>query len=186
MHKLKLHSVSAIDELARPSHTVHISLASPAEAFFTDFNKTEPLVIDAIVPAIEARKMMIRTHVRLKLVVDELGQFVGVISAEQLSDQQILQEAASTHGTRNDVLVADLMLRKKDLAAFDISEVEKSTIGDVVNFLRDVHQQHCLVLDSENHKIRGIFSASDISRKLRLPLDIQEQSSFARVFGAVS
>jgi len=186
MHKLKLHTVSAIDELAQPLNPVHISLASPATAFFTDFNDVEPQVIESSVTADNARRIMIRTHVRLKLVLDENNRFAGVITAEDLAEQNVIQQAVSSGGRREDVLVADLMTRKKDLSAFDISEVEKSTVGDVVNFLREVHQQHCLVLDAEHHKIRGIFSASDISRKLRLPLNIQQQSSFARVFSAVS
>jgi CBS-domain-containing membrane protein len=82
--------------------------------------------------------------------------------------------------------VADLMTRKRDLMALDLNEVETSSIGDVVNLLKDNSQQHCLVVDDKTHQIRGIFSASDISRKLHLPINIQEQSSFYRVFAAVS
>ncbi len=186
MHKLKLHTVSSIDELVQPAKPIHISLRSPALAFFTDFLDNEPLVIESSVTADNARRIMIRTHVRLKLVLDNDNRFAGVITAEDLAEQNVIQKAVSNGTLRSDVLVSDLMTRKSDLSAFDISEVEKSTIGDVVNFLREVHQQHCLVLDAENHQIRGIFSASDISRKLRLPLNIQEQSSFARVFSAVS
>jgi CBS domain containing-hemolysin-like protein len=187
MPKLTLHSVQNIDQLVFPEKTVYISMNSPAKAFFTDFIDNEPMVIDASVTALEARNMMIKTHVRLKLVVDENNQFLGVIGADHLSDQYILLQATNTglHSLK-EVLVSELMIRKKDLVALDYAELERSTIGNVVNFLQDNHQQHCLVIDRDNHTIRGLFSASDISRKLRLPIDIHEQSSFARVFSAVS
>lgn len=43
-----------------------------------------------------------------------------------------------------------------------------------------------LYVDAQTHRIRGIFSASDISRKLHLPINIQQSSDFYRVFAAVS
>lgn len=187
MHKLTLYPVQNVDELAFPEKPVHISLNSPAKAFFTDFVDSEPMVIESSVTAVEARNMMIKTHVRLKLVVDENNRFLGIIDAEHLSDQYILLQATNTGlSSLKEVLVSELMTRKKDLTALQYSELMLSTIGDVVNCLQDNHQQHCLVVDRDNHKIRGLFSASDISRKLRLPIDIHEQSSFARVFSAVS
>jgi len=186
MNKFTLFSVQQIDELVQPADFQPKSLLTNSMEFFTDFRDNEPLVIDAAVSAPEARNMMVRTHVRLKLVVDHEGHFVGVITAADLIEQNIITRAASSGIARDEVRVSDLMTRKKDLLALNIHEVEHSTIGDVVSFLKDNFQQHCLVVDEETHQIRGIFSASDISRKLRLPVYIQEQSSFSKVFSAVS
>ncbi len=184
MTKLTLHSVSTIDELAWPENSTSLSLDNPATTFFTDFTISEPLVIECGIMADNARRVMRKTHVRLKLVVDENKQFIGVISSEDLSEQNIMRIAGAMN--HNDLLVTDLMTRKQDLLALSLVEVERATIGDVVNFLKDNHRQHCLVIDGETHKIRGIFSASDISRKLKLPVNIHEQSSFYKVFTAVS
>lgn len=185
MNRLKLHSVSFVDELAWPSDPDHLTLHSPALTFFTDFSRIEPLVIEESVSAVNAHKVMIKTHVRLKFVVNRDKQLLGVVSAEELSEQNIMLKVMAG-ANREEVSVTDLMTRKQDLLALDIRQVEKSTISDVVNFLKDNHQQHCLVVDQGCHQIRGIFSASDISRKLRLPINIHEQSSFYRVFSAVS
>jgi len=62
--------------------------------------------------------------------------------------------------------------------------VKKASISDVIDILQDNGEQHCLMIDREKHHIRGVFSASDISRKLHLPIDIQEKSSFYRVFAS--
>lgn len=186
MNKLNLHSVSSVDELVYPDQTSGLSLDSSALKFFTDFQDNEPLVIDASVSAVDARQMMMSTHVRLKLVVNRENNFVGVITSQDLSEQNILRYTLADKSHLDDLVVADLMTRKRDLMALDLKEVEASSIADVVSLLKDNSQQHCLVVDDETHQIRGIFSASDISRKLRLPINIQEQSSFYRVFSAVS
>lgn len=184
MKKLKLYPVSTVDELAWPTESSDISLQTAALEFFTDFNRIEPLVIEATVPAVDAKKMMIKTHVRLKLVVNKANNFLGVISAEDLTDRKIVQRVAAGI-PREDISVTDLMTPKKNLLALGLDEVEKSSISGVIELLKDYHQQHCLVIDRDAHKIRGIFSASDISRKLRLPIDIQERSNFYRVFAAI-
>ncbi|MBM97010.1 MAG: histidine kinase [Oceanospirillaceae bacterium] len=184
MTHLTLHSVSAIDELAWPESPFQLTLESPATTFFTDFTVSEPLVIKSNIKAAAARKVMLKTHVRLKLVVNDKKQFVGIISSEDLSEQNLLRTAGAMN--HDDLMVTDLMTRKQDLLALSLTEVDQSSIGDIVNFLKDNHRQHCLVIDGANHKIRGIFSASDISRKLKLPVNIQEQSSFYKVFAAVS
>lgn len=185
MKKLKLYPISSVDELAWPTAPAGISMRTPALEFFTDFNSVQPLVIEATVSAVEAKKMMIKTHVRLQFVVDKGNHVVGVISAEDLAERKIVQLVASGM-KRNDIAVTDLMTPKKSLMALGIDEVEKASVADVIELLKDYHQQHCLVIDRNDHKIRGIFSASDISRKLRLPIDIQERSDFYRVFAAVS
>lgn len=186
MTKLNLHSVTSIDELVFPAEANELNLNSSATEFFTDFQNIEPMVINASVSAADARQMMMATHVRLKLVLNNDGKFVGVITAQDLSEQNILRYTLADKSHLEDLVVADLMSRKRDLMALDLREMQSSSIGDVVNLLKDNSQQHCLVVDEATHQIRGIFSASDISRKLRLPINIQEQSSFYRVFAAVS
>ena len=186
MRKLNLFPVTTVDELAWPEAPRLMSLETMALEFFTDFVMKEPLVIDQFLGAVHARAVMIKTHVRLKLVVNRDKQFVGIITAEDLSDEKINLAALKRGVARDDLQVSDLMTRKADLLAMRMEEVEFSTIGDVISFLKDNRQQHCLVIDHDRHRIRGIFSASDISRKLRLPINIHDQSSFYKVFAAVA
>lgn len=184
MKKLTLYPVSGIDELAWPEEMSLLSLQTPAVEFFTDFCFVEPLVIDSSVAAVQARDMMIKTHVRLKFVVDKDNDFIGVISADDLAERKLVQKVAEGF-RREDIAVTDLMTPKADLMALGMADVERATIGDVVSLLKDSHQQHCLVVEPAMHKVRGIFSSSDISRKLKLPIDIQDRSDFYRVFSAI-
>lgn len=184
MKKLTLYPVSAVDKLASPKNSTGISLDTPALEFFTDFSLVEPLVIESSVKAVQAREMMIKTHVRLQFVVDDADEFIGIISSDDLAERRIVQEVAYGY-PRQEVTVADLMIPKSELMAMSIDEVTKATVGDIVSLLKDHRQQHCLVVDRQTHQVRGIFSSSDISRKLRLPIDIQDRSDFFHVFSAV-
>ena len=184
MKKLNFYRTSNVDELAWPEEKQEFSLDTPALKFFTDFINTEPLVIEDSTPAIEAKQLMLKSHVRLKFVVNRDDQFLGIICAEYLIDRKIVQKISEGY-SRQELLVKDLMTAKKDLLALDIEEVSRVPISHVITALKNNGQQHCLVIDRGPHKIRGIFSASDISRKLHLAIDIQDTSSFYKVFSAV-
>lgn len=185
MKKLNFYQVSDVDDLAWPKEMEGMNLTTPALAFFTDFAKTQPLFIESTVSAVEVKKLMQKAHVRMKLVVNTNRQFIGIITSDDLIDRKIVQKISEGF-KREDISVTDLMTSKKSLRALDFQEVSKATIRDVINTLKNSGQQHCLVIDRGDHKIRGIFSASDISRKLHLPIDIEEKSDFYKVFSVAS
>lgn len=183
MTKLAFYQISDIDQLEQPEEHTQLDLNSPATLFFTDFQRVTPLVTEADMPAVQARELMRRTHVRMKLVVNRANQVIGLISADDLIDRLIVKKVSEGH-KREEITVEQLMTPRKELQALDITAVNKASISDVIDILKDNGEQHCLVIDREKHHIRGVFSASDISRKLHLPIDIQEKSSFYRVFAS--
>lgn len=182
MKKLKLHPASNVEELEWPSEIHSTSLETPALHFFTDFREVKPLVIESSVSAVDVKNLMLKAHVRLKIVINERNEFMGVVSADDLADRLIMQKI-SKGMKRSEISVVDMMQPKQKLVALDYKELEhNTTIEDVISALKDSGRQHCLVVDGEPEKIRGIFSASDISRKLHLSIDIQDKSSFYKVF----
>ncbi|MFY9178519.1 MAG: CBS domain-containing protein [Venatoribacter sp.] len=118
--------------------------------------------------------------------MDENKRFLGVINAKDLTEQAILSKSTLSSTLPNEILVTELMTKKQDLLALNIDEVKTASIGDVVNVLKDNHRQHRLVIDPEMRQIRGVFSASDISRKLQLDININDESSFSKVYSALS
>lgn len=185
MSKLNLYPVAETYELVQSEASPRFSLDSPAKQFLTDFYKVQPVVIQSSTSAKDTLDTMIKTHVRMMLVVDEHKQFLGVITAADVDNQNILAKATQHHEKPDEVKVTDLMKRKKDLLAFNADELVEASIRDVISVLQDNHQQHCLVIEPAIGQVRGLFSASDISRKLHLPINIQEQSSFSKVFASV-
>lgn len=179
MHNLTLCKTEAIDTLAYPDVFEHIELNSSALSIFTDFHEHQPLVIDGNVKAIELERLMRQSHVKMKLVLDNKEQFVGIVTLADITEQKILQRVVQLGIPRNELLVVDMMQPKSLLQAFDYKELKVATVSDVVNTLQENGAMHCLVIDKENHEIRGVISVSDIARILRIPLDIQSQPSFA-------
>lgn len=184
MSKLTFYPVTDTHELVRPEQSMLYDMSSPAIHFFTDFHTVHPKIIRSSVSAQQALNTMIKTHVRMMLVVDTDRQFLGMVTAQDVSEQNIITTAVQQHEKPEDVPLTDLMKRKQDLLALRFKDIQDVNIGEIVEFLQDNHSQHCLVIDSETTLLRGIFSASDISRKLQLPINIQEQSSFSKVFSA--
>jgi CBS domain-containing protein len=181
MKKLDLYSVDNIDSLAWPTRPQLISVDSSALEVFTDFRITQPLIIEEHTSAIDAQKFMLQAHVRLKIVVDDDNNFLGLLSLDDLNSQEIIKQV-SQGDCREELVVTDFMRPRKSLQAFNYAAIEKASIMDVIQALKSTGQQHCLVVDFKENKIRGIISASDISRKLKLPLDIGMNSSFVSIF----
>jgi len=185
MRHLVLNEMSDVSDLIWPEEKKDISISSPATTFFTDFKLTQPLVVESTISADMARLLMLKSHVKLKLVVDANNKFLGVVSLEDVNDQNVTA-MQSKKIKRESITVEDVMVPKSKISGFNYSEIEKADIETVIHHLKDNGQQHCLVLDDNSNKIRGIFSASDISRKLGLPINVQDTSNFYKVFSAVA
>lgn len=183
MKTLDFYPTTDIDELAWPEENYDLTIDSPALSFFTDFQNNKPLIVQSTWSVLNVKELMQKEHVRLKFVIDENKHFIGVVSADDLIERKIVQKV-SEGLERSEIVVADLMTAKKNLKALDWQDISKASISDVITALKNDGERHCLVMDRENHKIRGIFSASDISRRLRLNIDIQEKTSFSKVFTA--
>lgn len=184
MKKIAFINADATSDLAWPQSDGEITVKSPALEVFTDFTITKPLVIDANTSAIDAEKLMQKAHVRLKVVVDDDKRFLGIISLQDLNSQ-VMMIKISEGERREELSVVDFMQPRKKLIGLDFSSLSQASIRQVIEALKDSAQQHCIVVDNDQKRLRGIISASDVVRKLRLPLDILNDSSFSEIYKAV-
>ena len=138
-------------------------------------------MIEADTPVIQAAYLMKKAHVRLLLVVDKNEELVGTISLQELEAQhlQVMQEH---HSCRLDMTVADVMIARSQLNVIQYQDLITATILDVVNTLQSNRKLHCLVVDQQNHQIRGIVAASDIARRLHVPVKIEKPTTFIDIF----
>src|SRR5690606_15719965 len=131
-----------------------------------------------------AERLMLQAHVRLKLVVDDHGAFLGLVSLADLDHQERIKKVAEGF-SRKELAVADFMRPRDSLRVLSFEQLSEAQVGDVVEALRNTPDQHCLIIDFRNHEIRGVISSSDIARRLQLPLDINRHSSFVSIFTAL-
>ncbi|MFC0116728.1 CBS domain-containing protein [Pseudoalteromonas xiamenensis] len=159
-----------------------LSLSSSALKVVTDFTRRQPQVIMKDVDVDHALYMMINGHVRSKLVIDHDDTFLGVITAKDLTGRKVLATAQKKSLGRADLTVEDMMTKRFELQAMPYRLVESAKIGDVVETLQDIGQQHVLLVDDKG-ALRGMISASDIARALHMPVNILEKArSFKSIF----
>ncbi len=181
MKKITLQTLNNSEHLVQPEEFHEIDMNSPALTIFTDFKQHQPQMIDADTTVIQAAYLMKKAHVRLLLVVDKDEELVGTISLQELEPQhlQVLQEH---HSSRLDMTVADVMIPRSRLDAIQYQELLSANIEDIVNTLQTNGKLHCLVVDQQTHQIRGIVAASDIARRLHVPVKIEKPTTFIDLF----
>ena len=180
MKHLQLFRANDANHLAHPAAIGALSTRDSALEVFTDFHTSPALIVNASLSVLQAESMMKTAHVRLKIVVDKGERVVGVVSLDDLSSQEVIKRISQGFN-RSELKVADFMRPLSALRAFSWSELQDASIQDVIDSLEHSGQQHCLVVDRKEQEIRGIISASDIARKLKLPIDIHSESNFARI-----
>ena len=185
MKSLDLYTIEKIDHIVTPENYEHLTLDSSAVEIFTDFREFHPLVVDSDTKAVEAKFLMEKSHVNLKIVLNSEMRLCGVVGLDDLSEQRLVTEV-SKGKTREDILVTDIMLPRADMMAFDYHEVRRSSVQHILSTLKHNNLQYCLVVDHEAHEIRGIISANEIARKLNIPLLMNPPAgTFSEIFSAL-
>ena len=185
MKTLALYAVEAIDHLVQPADFDGTTLNSPALAVVTDFKHSQPNMLSAAAKARDALTMMQQEHSRLKLVVDNSGELVGLLHLEQLSEQALMRHVAFG-ANRDDICVADVMRPRERIKALAYQQLQHCSIADVVNTLQSSGEQHCVVVDRQSHQIRGVISAQDIARRLKVQLNIAQAPTFLHIFDSLT
>ncbi len=185
-YPLRLQDNSEVENLLTPEFTSdQVSLRSPANEVMTDFALTSPVTVSEDTQVDDALERMKSQHVRMLFVTTQADKFVGVITARDISGTKAMVHMNSCGVSRQEVLVSDIMLSKASLRSLTFDQVRHSRIGDVMLTLKSSGDQHLLVVDETElgiKRIRGVVSASDISRKLKVGFDIMyEAKSFAEI-----
>jgi CBS domain containing-hemolysin-like protein len=185
MKNINLLALEPSAHLVQPEEFNEISLDSPARKIFTDFKKHKPLVIEVDTPASDVLYLMKKAHVRMQLVVDADNELVGTISHNELNEQGFLVLLNKGYD-REQITVRDLMIPRADIKALHYKLLDIISISELVHALKQHGMQHCLVIDPDNEQIRGIISATDIARRLHIPLEIEVPKTFVDIFVAVN
>lgn len=185
MKNLTVYAVDTIDHLVQPDEFDDVTPESSALTILTDFRNHRPHVVEAHIPAIEAAEAMVQENIHFKLVVDMHGEFVGLISYEDLSEQSILLTQVANGVMRDEVLVSDLMHHRPSIRAINYEEFKRSSVADIIYTLQRHGQEYYIVVDRDQHHIRGVVSSAEISRRLHAPVYVERQPSVVDILSAV-
>jgi CBS domain-containing protein len=156
-----------IQEPARPEPGP-VTLDSPAIKVMTDFRSVRPVTVSAGENLQFARRKMIEHKVRLLLVTDQRGLLAGLVTATDVESDRPVRIVDGRSECAAEVPVSEVMTPLQRLEVLDLDDVAKSRVGNVVATLNAVSRQHAMVVDYRNGamRVRGLFSASQLSRQL--------------------
>lgn len=157
-----------------------LTLDSPACVFMTDFLNVHPVVVKCKTNVNEALNLMKRSYVRSLLVTDIDGSgFQGIVTATDINSGKVLAYMASNQiKDRNEVFVEHVMIDKEHIHGLDYEKVATSTIGDILETIKHLSEQHVIVVDKSlsSFSVRGMFSTTNIAKALHIKFDVEPQA----------
>ncbi|MBU2887660.1 CBS domain-containing protein [Gilvimarinus agarilyticus] len=163
-----------------------ITLASPAESVFWDFDSRSPMLINPAVSVDDAAYLMHVTHSKIKLVVDARNRLSGIISLRDIESVKVLATASAMGVERKDLTVKDIMTPVVLLHGIQRETLERSRVRDLLDVLEFEGQHYLLILDGQS-EVCGLVSAEEISHRLGQPVNIEPVvHNFSDVFTALN
>lgn len=171
--------------LVPPAAPPRATLDSPAIDVMTDLSVVSAVSIGPEGPLDAANEYMRSRGVRSLFVVAADARVLGLLTATDLLGERPLRVARSRGVRRDELAVADVMTPVGSLVAFRLRDVLAAKVGHIVASLKETGRHHALVAEAADGgamSIRGIFSVSEIARRLGEPLSIPEvATTFAEV-----
>ncbi len=184
--KIAVKTLSENCVLASPkANFENLDTNSPAIELMVDFTNSRAITVNESTGVDDALESMRTNRIRSLMVIGRHGEFSGLVTSMDLMGRKPMAYANEAGIPRSEVLVKHVMRAKNKLKAFTREGVEKAIIGDVVQTLRMLNEQHILVVEGDNEDMRicGLFSASDYKRALGMPFDSAVDTTiFAQTF----
>jgi CBS-domain-containing membrane protein len=184
---LKHSPLAAGARVGSPPPPSRLTPESPSLEAMTDLCRVEAATIAPHRSVVECNATMIARGVRLLFVEDAQRSVIGVITATDLVGEKpvrFMQERGVRH---HEILVSDLMTPVADLESLDLQAVSHAQVGHIVATLKEAGRQHTFVTDEGGRRICGLFSATDVARRLGAEVPTHEvAASFAQIEAALS
>jgi CBS-domain-containing membrane protein len=173
----------------QPNSYSPVRLSTPAIEVMTDFNAVSPVTIGVDASLAQATNAMISRGVRLLFVVSDENRIIGLITARDTTGERPIKLIGERGGKHSDLRVADVMTRHEDIEALPLAEVLASKVGNILRTLERLGRQHALVVETDasgDEMVRGMFSATNIGRRLGVPIQTFEvANTFAAIKAAI-
>jgi len=145
-----------------------ISLQDPALKVMTDLNEIKPFSIEPTANLDAIYEKMVTCGVRLLFVTDSEDKLLGLVTQTDLMGEKPVKFITEHRVNRSEVTAQDIMTAKDKLDVLNRADVEKASVGDIVETMKELGRQHTLVMhktDTGEAIICGIFSNSQIIRQ---------------------
>ena len=185
---LALHSLPGLVSYFEPSQELpaQVKETSPAILVMTDLRQQIAVTVEPNVSIDWALQRMKTAGVRLLFVVNSDKEVLGLITSTDILGEKPLQFHREFHLRYEEIMVRDIMTPQSELEVLYMDDVLRASVGDIVVTLQAAGRRHALVLDDDvrtgRASIRGLFSASQISKQLGKQVETTEVAhTFAEV-----
>ena len=151
----------------------HATAESPATDAMTDLSRTAAATIEPDASLQRAEELMKHAKVRLLFVLDADHRLLGLITLNDIKGERPVRYQNDIGVGYGEIRVSDIMTPADRLETLSLHDVQDARIGDIIQTLKRTGRQHALVLErtGKGAVIRGIFSATRISRQLGMPVE---------------
>ena len=160
-----------------------ITLTDKAESVLTDFSHIRPFTINPTANIDQINEKMIACGVRLLFVAKSDDALHGLVTYTDLFGEKPVQYIREHSGRREDILAQDIMTPLAQLEALQQSDVQKASVGDIVETIRASGRQHMLVSRTTAEGslvVTGLFSSTHIEKLLGIEIELSPRArSFA-------
>jgi hypothetical protein len=160
-----------------------VTLDDRAERVYTDFTYARPFSIAPTANIAQINDRMIACGVRLLFVCDNDGALKGLVTYTDLSGEKPVRYVQEHGGSRDEILAQEIMTPLAQLEALSRADVQKASVGDIVETIKAAGRQHMLVSqdgDGGVTVISGLFSSTDIEKRLGISIELSSRAhSFA-------
>ncbi len=167
-----------------------VTAESHAVDVMTDFTKVAAMTIGPCASLDDANQRMIASAVRLLFVIGRDNDIVGIITATDIMGERPMTYLQQVGGKREDIFVRDIMTVQEQLDVLSMQDVNRATVGDIVETMKRVGRQHALVVeqnDDGKQIVRGLFSTKQISKQLGITIHTTEiAKTFAELEAALN
>ncbi|MBD3897496.1 CBS domain-containing protein [Halomonas sp. ML-15] len=162
--------------IERPEPPVPPSWESPALDVMVDLSRVEVPSVAYDTPIDEARAAMEQHKVQQLLVMDAAGCLSGIVMLREVIGGRRITIAMHQHDiARSEVTAGMVQIPCESLHAMPLTHLERLSVGQLIETLRASGDQYLLVTQGDKEqppRLRGLISAADVSRALRLDLSL--------------
>ncbi len=146
-----------------------VYLDDPAFTVMIDFCQSPVFTIKESVTMTDAMHEMAFHGTHLMLVVNADNHVKGLLTSEHLLGEAPIKVVQQTRLSRDTIQVDMLMTPLEQIPAFNIDDIEKARVGNILTSLHKIDSPFALVvriMEDGEKILRGCFTTSQISRQL--------------------
>jgi len=167
-----------VTPLVAPQHGGwQVKPTDPARSAMTDFRQHGLVTVMGSQQIDEALEVMRHAGVRSAFVTDDAKQYIlGLVTAYDIMGEKPLAVLHTGGGTRDALVVSDIMEPTTSWQVARLSDVEKATVSSILETFQKNGGTHLAVVEEEpgyGTRLRGLFSSAKLLR-------LTEQSRSAR------